>query len=88
MSYEQKGPMVNVGFGNYVFINAVVAVLTAETAPAKRIMRNARLSEMLLDATSGRRTRAIIVTSSGHIVASAISSDTLAERCALCKTGV
>lgn len=77
---EGKGPMVSIGFGNYVFMNAIVAILTADAAPAKRIMQNARKSEMLLDATAGRKTRSIIVTSSGHIVCSAISADTIAER--------
>lgn len=80
MSGDSKSPMVSVGFGNYVLINAIVAVMTADTAPARRILHKARESDALLDATSGRKTRTVIVTNSGHIVASAISADTIAER--------
>lgn len=79
---EKKGPMVSVGFDNYVFIHAIVAILAAESAPAKRLMHQARQKDVLLDATSGRKTRSVIVTSGPHIITSAISPETIAERAA------
>ena len=81
ISNEKKGPMVSVGFGNYVFRDAIVAILTADSAPAKRILHRARENEVLMDATSGRKTRSAIVTGT-YIIASAISPDTIAERAA------
>lgn len=71
---------INIGFGNIVSANRLVAIVSPESAPIKRIIQEARESGMLIDATYGRRTRAVIVTDSGHIVLSAIQTETVANR--------
>ena len=70
------------GYGNYVVAGRVVAVLSPESAPMKRLKDEARKSGKLLDATQGRRTRSIIVTDTDHIVLSAIQAETVAQRLA------
>ena len=64
--------LINIGFGNIVSANRVIAIVSPESAPIKRIISDARERGELIDATYGRRTRAVIVTDSGHIVLSAI----------------
>lgn len=72
--------LINVGFGNIVAANRVVAVVGPESAPIKRIVQEARDRGSLIDATYGRRTRAVIVTDSGHLVLSAVQPETVAQR--------
>jgi len=72
--------LINIGFGNIVSANRVVAIVSPESAPIKRIISDARDRGQLVDATYGRRTRAVIVTDSGHIVLSAIQPETVAHR--------
>ena len=72
--------LINIGFGNIVSASRVVAIVSPESAPIKRIISDARDSEQLVDATYGRRTRAVIVTDSGHVVLSAIQPETVAQR--------
>ena len=74
--------LVNIGFGNMVSASRMVAVISPESAPIKRIIADARDKGQLIDATYGRRTRAVIVTDSGHIVLSAIQPETVAGRMA------
>jgi len=74
--------LVNIGFGNMVSAQRMVAVISPESAPIKRIISDAREKGLLIDATYGRRTRAVIVTDSGHIVLSAIQPETVAGRMA------
>jgi len=72
--------LINIGFGNMVSANRLIAIVSPESAPIKRIIQEARDREMLVDATYGRRTRAVIITDSGHIILSAIQPETVANR--------
>jgi regulator of extracellular matrix RemA (YlzA/DUF370 family) len=72
--------LINVGFGNIVSANRIIAIVSPESAPIKRIIQEARERGMLIDATYGRRTRAVIVTDSDHIVLSAVQPETVAHR--------
>lgn len=72
--------MINIGFGNIVSANRVVAMVSPESAPIRRIISEARDRGMLVDATHGRRTRAVIVADSGHIVLSAVNPETVVSR--------
>ncbi|MEB3357990.1 MAG: DUF370 domain-containing protein [Synechococcales bacterium] len=72
--------LINIGFGNIVSANRVIAIVSPESAPIKRIISDARTRGELIDATYGRRTRAVIITDSGHIVLSAIQPETVANR--------
>jgi regulator of extracellular matrix RemA (YlzA/DUF370 family) len=72
--------MVNIGFGNIVAANRVVAMVSPESAPIRRVIAEARDRGMLVDATHGRRTRAVIVADSGHIVLSAVNPETVVSR--------
>ena len=74
--------LVNIGFGNMVSANRMVAVVSPDSAPIKRIITEARDGGQLVDATYGRRTRAVIITDSGHIILSAIQPETVAGRLA------
>lgn len=72
--------LVNIGFGNIVSANKIVAIVSPESAPIKRIIQEARERGMLIDATYGRRTRAVVVTDSDHIILSAVQPETVAHR--------
>lgn len=72
--------LINVGFGNVLVASRVIAVLTPDSAPMKRLKEEARKSHKLLDATHGRKTRAIIITDSDHVVLSAVQPETVAQR--------
>ncbi len=72
--------LINIGFGNIVSANRIVAIVSPESAPIKRIIQEARDRSMLIDATYGRRTRAVIITDSDHIILSAVQSETVADR--------
>ena len=72
--------LINIGFGNMVAANRLVAIVSPESAPIKRIIQDAQEGGSLIDATYGRRTRAVIVTDSGHIILSAVQPETVANR--------
>lgn len=72
--------LINIGFGNIVSAHRVIAIVAPESAPIKRMISDAREHEKLIDATYGRRTRAVIVMDSGHIILSAIQPETVANR--------
>lgn len=72
--------LINIGFGNIVSANRLVAIVSPESAPIKRIIQEARERGMLIDATYGRRTRAVIITDSDHIILSAVQPETVANR--------
>lgn len=72
--------LINIGFGNIVNANRLVSIVSPESAPIKRIIQEARERGMLIDATYGRRTRAVIVTDSYHVVLSAVQPETVAHR--------
>lgn len=72
--------LINIGFGNMVNAQKLVAMVSPESAPIKRIVQDARDSGRLIDATYGRRTRAVLITDSDHVVLSAIQPETVANR--------
>jgi regulator of extracellular matrix RemA (YlzA/DUF370 family) len=72
--------LINVGFGNMVSANKIVAIVSPESAPIKRIIQESRERGILIDATYGRRTRAVIITNSDHVVLSALQPETVASR--------
>ena len=72
--------LINVGFGNLVSSDRVVAIVGPESAPIRRMIQEARKQAMLIDATYGRKTRAVLITDSDHIVLSALQPETLGYR--------
>ncbi|HHY15812.1 MAG TPA: DUF370 domain-containing protein [Firmicutes bacterium] len=72
--------LINIGFGNIVAANRIVAIVSPESAPIKRMVQEARDRSMLIDATYGRRTRAVIIADSDHIILSAVQPETVAHR--------
>ncbi len=72
--------LINIGFGNILAANRIVAIISPDSAPVKRIIQEARERGSLIDATYGRRTRAVVITDSGHVVLSAVQPETVAHR--------
>ena len=72
--------LINIGFGNMVSANRLVAIVSPESAPIKRIIREAEDQGTLINATYGRRTRAVLIADSGHIILSSIQPETVAHR--------
>ena len=72
--------LINIGFGNMVSSSRLIAIVSPESAPIKRIITDARDKGQLIDATYGRRTRAVIITDCGYIILSAIQPETVAGR--------
>jgi len=72
--------LINIGFGNIVSANRIIAIVSPESAPIKRIVQEAKDDGMAVDATCGRRTRAVIIMDSGHVVLSAVQPETVAGR--------
>lgn len=72
--------LVNIGFGNMVSANRMVAIVSPESAPIKRMISEAKEKGNLIDATHGRRTRAVIITDSDHIILTYLQSETVANR--------
>lgn len=72
--------LINIGFGNIVAANRIISIVSPESAPIKRIISEARERNMLIDATYGRRTRAVIITDSDHVILSAVQPETVAQR--------
>lgn len=72
--------LINIGFGNMVSPSRLIAIVSPESAPIKRIIQDARDRGTLVDATYGRRTRAVIMMDSGHVILSAIQPETVANR--------
>lgn len=72
--------LINVGFGNIVSSDRIIAIVSPESAPIKRMIQEARENGNLIDATYGRRTRSVIITDSDHIILSAIQTETVAGR--------
>lgn len=71
---------VNIGFGSVAMTSRIIAIVTPDSAPIRRIVSEARESKKLLDATYGRRTRSVIVMDNGYVILSAITSETIALR--------
>lgn len=72
--------LVNIGFGNMVSANRMIAIVSPESAPIKRIISEAKERGTLIDATHGRRTRAVIITDSDHVILTYLQAETLANR--------
>lgn len=72
--------LINIGFGNIVSANRIISVVSPESAPIKRLIQESRDKGLLIDATYGRKTRAVIVTDSEHIILTAIQPETIAGR--------
>ena len=72
--------LINIGFGNMVSTSRLVAIVSPESAPIKRMVQEARERGTLIDATYGRRTRAVIVMDSDHVILSAVQPETVANR--------
>jgi len=72
--------LINIGFGNMVSAHRIIAIVSPESAPIKRIISDARERSQLIDATYGRRTRAVIIADNGSVVLSAIQPETVAAR--------
>ena len=72
--------LINIGYGNIVSANRIISIVSPESAPIKRIIQDARDRGSLIDATYGRRTRAVIVMDSDHVILSAVQPETVANR--------
>jgi len=72
--------LINVGFGNSVVSRRIVAIISPNAAPIKRLRDEAREEKRLIDTTQGRKTRSVIITDSNHVILSAIQSETIAQR--------
>ena len=72
--------LINIGFGNMISASRLITIVSPESAPIKRIIQDAKDKGMLIDATYGRRTRAVIIMDSGHVILSAVQPETVAGR--------
>ena len=72
--------LVNIGFGNIVSAERIVAIVSPESAPIKRMVQEAKDNKTAVDATYGRRTRAVVITDSDHLILSALQPETVASR--------
>lgn len=77
---KQDALLVNVGHGNIVLAHQIVAIVGLDSLPVKRLIESVKDSSKLVDATNGRRTRAVIVTESDHLILSSLEPATLAQR--------
>ncbi len=75
--------LVNIGFGNMVNASKLVAVVSPDAAPIKRLVQNAREQHRVIDASQGRKTKAVLIMDSDHIVLSALQPDTITRRFSL-----
>ena len=72
--------LINIGFGNAVNASRILAVVGPESAPVKRIVQDAKEQKLLIDATQGRRTRAVIITDSNHVILSYLQAEKITAR--------
>ena len=72
--------LINIGFGNIVSANRIISVVSPESAPIKRLIQESRDKGLLIDATYGRRTRAVIITDSQHIILTPVQPETIGNR--------
>jgi regulator of extracellular matrix RemA (YlzA/DUF370 family) len=78
--------LVHIGFGNILAMNKVIAIASPNSAPTKRIIHEGREKGLLIDMTSGRRTKAVIFTDSGHIILAALAPETISSRLQLSRS--
>ena len=72
--------LLNIGFGNAVSMERIIAIISPDSAPVKRMVQDAKDRGILIDATYGRKTRTVVVTDSGHIILSGLQTDTITGR--------
>jgi len=72
--------LVHIGFNNMLAMNRVIAIASPNSAPTKRTIQDARTKGLLIDMTNGRRTKAVIIADSGHVILAALAPDTIAGR--------
>ncbi len=72
--------LINIGYGNFVSAARLISIVSPDAAPIKRMVQDARERSMLVDASCGRRTRAVIIMDDGHVVLSALQPETVAHR--------
>ena len=72
--------LINIGFGNMIAADRIIAIVSPDSAPVKRMIQEARDRKRVIDATQGRRTRAVIQTDSDHVVLSALTTEKMAPR--------
>ncbi|MGL6284038.1 MAG: DUF370 domain-containing protein [Microcoleaceae cyanobacterium] len=72
--------LINIGFGNIVAANRIVAIVNPDSAPIKRLIHQAEAEQLLIDATYGRKTRCVIITDSRHIILACVQPETIANR--------
>ena len=72
--------LINIGYGNLVSDDKIIAIVSPESAPIKRIIQDAKENGTLIDASCGRRTRSVLISDSGHIILSAIQTETIGNR--------
>ena len=72
--------LINIGFGNIVNSDKIVAIIAPDSAPSKRLVQNSKETGRVVDATQGRRTRAVIITDSDHVILSALLPETISGR--------
>jgi regulator of extracellular matrix RemA (YlzA/DUF370 family) len=75
-----KSKLLNIGFGNYVVSERVIAIVNPTSSPMRRLREDARQDNRLVDATQGRKTRSIIIADSNHVILSAIQAETISQR--------
>lgn len=80
MSSKKQSPLVNIGFKNAVAKDKIVAIVSADAAPIKRLKDIAREQNRLIDATNGRRTNTVIITASNHVILSSAQPETITQR--------
>jgi extracellular matrix regulatory protein A len=78
--------LINIGYGNTVMVERVIAVINTGSSPARKLKELAKSAQRLIDVTEGRRTRSIIITDSNHVILSSVQPDTLAQRVAALQT--
>ena len=71
---------INIGFGNMVSVNRIVAIAAPDSAPIKRLVQDAKEDDRVIDVSCGRRTRSVIITDSEHVILSAIQAETITNR--------
>ncbi len=80
--------LINIGFGNMVVAERIIAIVSPDSAPIKRMVQEAREQKRVVDATQGRRTRAVILTDSDHVILSAIQPETVSGRVGSREAGI
>ena len=79
--------LIHIGFGNILAVNRVIAIISPKSAPTKRLVQEGKANGLLVDMTSGRKTKAVLVTDSGHLILAALTPETIAGRVSASREG-